>query len=218
MKRERSRQGLGLACALALGGHALAAFVVDRSFLAAHERSPMATDASHPFELSARWIEVRPPVEPSSEPADMHPDGRRAPPSPRQIFPRAEGLQPIEAPAAVHEAHVAAFVEPDFQAAPDAPTFWPTRDLQIPPLPRSEPDITALKGISASGLPIRLRIYIDAAGTVANIDVLQSVDQDDDAVQRVKAMFYDTQFLAGKRAGADVPSFIDIEVDMRGLS
>ena len=92
--------------------------------------------------------------------------------------------------------------------------FWPTSELEIPPLPRSEPDATHLMGALASGLPIRLRLYIDALGAVANIEILQASEQDADVVDRMKRMFYETRFLAGRRTGADVASYMDIEVSV----
>ena len=92
--------------------------------------------------------------------------------------------------------------------------FWPTSELEIPPLPRSEPDATHLTGALASGLPIRLRLYIDARGAVANIEVLQASEQDADVVNRMKKMFYETRFLAGRRTGEDVASYMDIEVSV----
>jgi hypothetical protein len=69
----------------------------------------------------------------------------------------------------------------------------------------------------SSGLPIRLRLYIDAAGAVANIEVLQASEQDAEVVGRMKTMFYETQFLAAKRAGIEVASYMDIEVDVAHL-
>ena len=98
------------------------------------------------------------------------------------------------------------------------PHFWPTSELEVPPLPRSEPDATHLTGALPSGLPIRLRLYIDALGAVANIEILQASEQDADVVDRMKKMFYETQFLAGRRTGADVASFMDIEVSVDALT
>ena len=97
------------------------------------------------------------------------------------------------------------------------PPYWPTHQLELPPLPRSEPDATRLLGAVASGLPIRLRLYIDELGVVANIELLQASEQDDDVVERVKKMFYDTRFLAGRRAGIDVASYMDIEISVADL-
>ena len=106
--------------------------------------------------------------------------------------------------------------EPDRTIARDSP-YWPTDQLELPPLPRSAPDASGLVGVIASGSPIRLRLYVDASGIVANVDVLQANEQDADVVKRMQAMFYDTRFLPGRRAGIDVASFIDIEVSVADL-
>ena len=98
------------------------------------------------------------------------------------------------------------------------PHFWSTSELDIPPLPRSEPNAMHLMGALASGLPIRLRLYIDALGAVANIEILQASEQDAAVVDRMKKMFYETRFLAGRRTGADVASFMDIEVSVDALT
>lgn len=99
----------------------------------------------------------------------------------------------------------------------EAPKYFPTSELQIQPLPRSEPDSTRLLGIKASGLPIRLRLYVDAAGAVADIDVLSASELDTEAVDRAKAMFHATAFVPGKRNGEEVASYMDIELDLASL-
>jgi hypothetical protein len=68
--------------------------------------------------------------------------------------------------------------------------------------------------VQSSGLPIRVRLFIDSLGTVAAIAVLQASDIDADAVRRIKGMFYGTAFIAGRRGGLDVASYLDIELQL----
>ena len=133
----------------------------------------------------------------------------------------APGTKPRSVRAEESDAAAASSVSPVNEAElaiVPPPHFWPTSQLALPPLPRSEPDATRLMGAVASGLPIRLRLYIDALGAVASIEVLQASERDADVVDRMKNMFYDTRFLAGKRAGIDVASYMDIEVSVADLT
>jgi hypothetical protein len=68
-----------------------------------------------------------------------------------------------------------------------------------------------LEGLQWSGVPMRLRIFVDAAGTVVDVIVLQSADADD-VVQSVRRMFLATGFIAARVNGLDVPSYKDVEI------
>jgi len=95
--------------------------------------------------------------------------------------------------------------------------YWPTGQLEFPPLPRSEPDVSRLSGVKASGLPMRVRIFIDATGTVRDVEVIQADILDEEATDRVRDMFLATAFLPGKRESSAVASYMDIELDLRSL-
>ncbi len=105
-------------------------------------------------------------------------------------------------------------------AAPDAETppaqvttviYRSPADLDQPVRPRSAPDLSLLKGLTWSGVPIRLRLFIDSQGTVVDTQVLQSADPDE-VLARVRAMFLATGFTSGTVAGQPVPSYKDIEI------
>ncbi len=66
----------------------------------------------------------------------------------------------------------------------------------------------------SSGLPVRLRLFVDPQGEVADIRVLQASDLDAEAVERLKRMFFETRFLPGKKDGVDVAAFMDIELQI----
>ena len=101
-------------------------------------------------------------------------------------------------------------VLPDEQAAAIG-IYRAATALDIPVRTRSAPDITQLAGLSWSGLPLRLRLFIDAEGTVVDARVLQSAESDDVA-ERVRRMFLATGFTAGVQGGQAVPSYKDIEL------
>jgi hypothetical protein len=83
--------------------------------------------------------------------------------------------------------------------------------LDEPIRPRSAPDLSMLEGLAWSGVPVRLRLFIDSQGTVVDTEVLQSADADE-VLARVRAMFLATGFTSGTVAGQPVPSYKDIEI------
>jgi hypothetical protein len=92
-------------------------------------------------------------------------------------------------------------------AAPDA--------LDGPVVPRSAPDLQRLSGLRFSGLPIRLRLFIDALGHVVEVKVL-AAQEDDDTLAAVVGTFSSTAFVPGRMAGMPVASFTDIELRLGG--
>jgi hypothetical protein len=90
-------------------------------------------------------------------------------------------------------------------------TFRAPVELDRAALPRSAPDIATLSGLPWSGLPMRLRLFIDAAGSVVSVMVLQAYE-DDEVVERVRQMFLATAFVAGRLEGEDVASYKDVEL------
>jgi hypothetical protein len=91
--------------------------------------------------------------------------------------------------------------------------FVAAAQLETPPVPISAPELSRLEGVRLSGLPLRLRLFIDTSGRVIEARVL--VGQEDDAVlAAVRAMFEATAFVPGRRGGAPVAAFTDIELAM----
>src|SRR6516225_8773642 len=82
---------------------------------------------------------------------------------------------------------------------------------------RSAPDTALLEGLQWSGVPMRIRLFVDAAGTVVDVVVLRSNDADD-VVRRVRQMFLATGFNAARADGRDVPSYKDIELSLANPS
>jgi hypothetical protein len=89
--------------------------------------------------------------------------------------------------------------------------FLSPAELDLAARPRSAPDTTRLEGLRWSGVPMRLRLFVDASGTVVDVVVLQSRDADD-VVQRVREMFLATGFIAARANGLDVASYKDVDI------
>lgn len=104
------------------------------------------------------------------------------------------------------------------RAAPDKTSqyawmaYVPSSLLERPALPTSAPDPAWLTRTPWSGLPIRLRLFIDERGKVTRVTVLQAMESDAEAAWRLRRMFRDTGFLPGRQGGRDVPSYMDLEL------
>lgn len=94
--------------------------------------------------------------------------------------------------------------------ATTGPRYLPAEQLTWPALPRSAPDTTLLDGQSLSGLPLRLRLYIDATGRVQRVEALQIAPQDGPALSALQAMFLNTAYSPGRLRNHDVASYTDL--------
>lgn len=90
--------------------------------------------------------------------------------------------------------------------------FLPPSSLDHPALPKSGPAIEALDHIPTSGMTIRLRLYIDETGVVQRVAPLAFAPDDEAAVLQLQQVFMSTTFLAGRRQGEYVRSYLDIEI------
>jgi hypothetical protein len=91
------------------------------------------------------------------------------------------------------------------------PLYYGPQEVDKGALPYSAPDPDFLAGIAVSGVPIRVRLYIDASGMVTAIDKLQALDDDQQALERIEAMLRHTSFIPARLAGTDVNSYQDLE-------
>ena len=82
-------------------------------------------------------------------------------------------------------------------------------------MPISEPDVASVKTDGTSGLPVRLRLYIDRLGSVVSVVPLVAAEADAAFVAALIRMFLATAFLPGQRGGTDVASYMDIELVAR---
>jgi len=103
--------------------------------------------------------------------------------------------------------------DPSTAEAAGAFVYRPGTELDVPARPRSSPDLAMLSGLPWSGLPLRMRLFIDSQGLVVDTQVLQSAESPD-VVERVRQMFLATSFTAGMEGGRAVPCFKDIELNV----
>ena len=155
-----------------------------------------------------------------------------ASPEPRQSAKDTAGPAAQVPPAAQPEPAA----EPVPQALAVRPALAPERVASGPPSPRLQtvapahvflspaqvdriaiafpsPDIASLSGLSWSGIPIRLRLFIAASGQCVDVKVLRA-SEDAATLEHLRQMFLATHFLPARNAGADVDSYRDIELDV----
>ena len=152
----------------------------------------------------------------SAEPRRPSPEGAAAPvsaPSSRAAVPAAtpEPLATATQPALAPE--IVASAPP----SPQVPTVAPTHDFlssaQVDRIAIAfpSPDIASLSGLSWSGIPIRLRLFVDATGRCVDVRFL-SASEDPDTLEHLRRMFLATRFIPARRAGVEVDSYRDIEL------
>jgi len=96
-------------------------------------------------------------------------------------------------------------------------TFLPADRLDRRPTPVSAPDLRWLDALAdqpVSGLPLRLRLFITAAGEVVAVEPVEVSELDAFALPALEAMFRDTAYVPGRYQGRDVASQIDLEVQL----
>lgn len=91
-------------------------------------------------------------------------------------------------------------------------SYLPSSAMERRPMPVSEPDVAGIRTDTSSGLPVRLRIYIDRLGNVVSVVPLVAAEADAAFVMALTRMFRATAFLPGQRGGVDVGSYMDIEL------
>lgn len=98
-------------------------------------------------------------------------------------------------------------------ARPATVVYRPPATLDQPVRPRSAPDLSKLSGLAWSGMPMRLRLFIDSRGIVVDTQVLTN-GESDEVVLRVRQMFLATGFTPGIMQGQPVPCYKDIEINV----
>lgn len=91
-------------------------------------------------------------------------------------------------------------------------THYARSEVDVPPLPKSAPDDGLLEGVPGTGLPVRLRVFVEPDGSVSKVEVLHAEAGDAALATRAREMFLRTGYLPARRDGQDVPAFVDVEV------
>jgi len=184
------RRSVWICMALALSAHGVMAWLVLRSAVCCNA-PPQSRGGS-----SIRWVRLAPAPDPA--PAVQ----------PSLTLDRDLSGAATTVPAATPGL---ATPSPSRGGARPVQAFLSPAELDLAARPRSAPDTTLLEGLRWSGVPMRVRLFVDANGTVVDAVVLQSSDAAD-VEQRVREMFLATGFIAARANGLDVPSYKDVDI------
>ena len=92
--------------------------------------------------------------------------------------------------------------------------YYSINEVDIKALPVSNIDISMVSDIERSGLPIKLRIYINVFGKIDNIERLSNALQDEEFLNRIEFLLKETAFLPAKKDGVNVDFVQDIELSI----
>ncbi len=93
------------------------------------------------------------------------------------------------------------------------PIFYPQEMLDRPPVPVFAPAYKKyLADSGVSGGIFKIRLYIDGGGKVIKVEALTPIGSE--YLAPFVSMFMGTAFIPGSLHGIDVPSFVDIEMDL----
>lgn len=129
----------------------------------------------------------------------------------RDVAPIQDRNDAIAPPSVGKVSALRDIVEKSIVAKPPG-IFLPSSSMDRRPTPFSEPDMQMVNATPASGLPLKLRIFVNSLGRVVNVTPISASPLDSDFVDDVIVMFRATTFLPGQSGGVDVDSYLDIEL------
>lgn len=95
--------------------------------------------------------------------------------------------------------------------------YYSNIEIERKALPISNIDQSMLGNTYISGLPIKLRIYVNAFGNVTKVEQLAVMEQDQELAKKLEYLLFNTKFLAAKKDGFDVSSYQDMELSMETI-
>jgi hypothetical protein len=95
--------------------------------------------------------------------------------------------------------------------------YYANTEVDRKALPQMNIDQSMLPVEDSSGLPIKLRLYINAYGMVVKVEPISVLDQDVIFVEKLAKLLYEIRFLPAKREGLDVDSYQDLLLSFNPL-
>lgn len=92
--------------------------------------------------------------------------------------------------------------------------YYSINEVDIKALPISNIDISMVSDIKRTGLPIKLRIYVNVFGKIDKIERLSNTPQDEEFLTRIEFLLKETAFLPAKKNGVNVDFVQDIELSI----
>ena len=110
-------------------------------------------------------------------------------------------------------------VDSDLEAeAVNVDDYLSVDEIDRKALPQSSLSESDSVGKFSSGLPIKLRLYINLFGRLVKIERIKVLDQDDFFASQLEQQLYGITFLPARRNGVDVDSYQEIEFSFNTIS
>lgn len=91
------------------------------------------------------------------------------------------------------------------------PIFYSIKEIDRKALPQTSVNQEVLNPIPYSGLPIQLRLFVNATGHLVKIERIGVLAQDDFFVSELEQLLYQIPFLPARRHEMDVNSYQDAQ-------
>ncbi len=94
--------------------------------------------------------------------------------------------------------------------------FLPPEQVERAAYPLSAPDLRPLQLFVTeySGMPIRLRLFVDSKGSVVDVKIIRALPTDEDAAALLVQIWERVGFVPARRQGAEVASYQDVEFEL----
>lgn len=99
----------------------------------------------------------------------------------------------------------------------DYSNYYAVTDVDKKALPQTNIDDSTIRSNSYSGLPIKLRLYINASGKLVKIEPIALLDQDIEYATQLEKLLSELVFLPAKKNGLEVDSYQDIQFSFNPL-
>ncbi len=99
----------------------------------------------------------------------------------------------------------------------DYSNYYAVADVDKKALPQTNIDDSTIRSNSYSGLPIKLRLYINASGKLVKIEPIALLDQDLEYATKLEKLLSELVFLPAKKNGLEVDSYQDIQFSFNPL-
>jgi hypothetical protein len=96
--------------------------------------------------------------------------------------------------------------------------YYSNTEVDRKALPQMNIDQSLLANEASSGLPIKLRLFINAFGRVVKVDPIAVLDQDALFAEKLASLLYEVRFLPAKREGLDVNSYQDLQLSFNPIA
>lgn len=99
----------------------------------------------------------------------------------------------------------------------DISNYYAIENVDRKALPQLNIDESKIKSSTYSGLPIKLRLFINARGQLVKIVQIAALDQDKEYIAQLEKLLFELVFMPAKKDSMDVDSYQDVQFSFNPL-